>query len=44
MAKVAVSFGVTDSVRACEVPLLSDYNGHSSFKRLISAGYQIVTF
>jgi hypothetical protein len=40
----ATAFGVKDGVQACAVPLLSEYDGHPSFKKLLSQGYQVVTF
>jgi hypothetical protein len=40
----ATSFGVREEVQACGVPLLAEYRGHQSLRRLISEGYQVVTF
>jgi hypothetical protein len=40
----ATSFGVREKVQACGVPLLAEYRGHQSLRRLISEGYQVVTF
>ena len=40
----AEAFGVKDKVIACDVKLAEDYEGHPSFKKLASAGYQAVTF
>jgi len=38
------AFGVKDQVQSCDVKLLSEYDGHPSFKKLVDAGYQIITF
>jgi hypothetical protein len=35
---------VAGACKACGVPLLAEYRGHQSLRRLISEGYQIVTF
>ena len=40
----ATSFGVREEVQASGVPLLAEYRGHQSLRRLISEGYQVVTF
>ncbi len=40
----AASFGVEEEVRASGIPLMEEYKGHPSLKRLISEGYQIITF
>jgi hypothetical protein len=40
----AGAFGVKDKVVACGVKLAGDYEGHPSFKKLVSAGYQVITF
>ncbi len=40
----AGAFGAKASAQACKVPLLSEYDGHLSFKKLISDGYQVITF
>lgn len=40
----AEAFGVTDSVKQCNVPFLGEYEGHPSLRSLIVQGYQIVTF
>lgn len=40
----AGAFGAKDSVMACDVPLLDEYEGHPSFRKLIMEGYQIITF
>lgn len=38
------AFGVTEGVRSCGIPLLGEYDGHPSFKKLVSQGYQVITF
>ena len=40
----AWAFGVKDQVVACGVKLAGDYDGHPSFKKLMSQGYQVITF
>jgi hypothetical protein len=40
----AVSFGVRDEVEASDVPLLTEYRGHQSLRKLIKEGFEIVTF
>lgn len=40
----AGAFGVKDGVQACGVLLLGEYDGHPSFKKLVSQGYQVITF
>lgn len=40
----AGAFGVKDKVVACGVRLAGDYEGHPSFKKLVSEGYQVITF
>lgn len=40
----AVSFGVKDEIEASGVPLLTEYRGHQSIRRLINEGYEIVSF
>lgn len=40
----AGAFGVTHSVQAGGISLLGEYDGHPSFKKLVSQGYQIITF
>ena len=40
----AGAFGVKDEVQACGVPLTDDFEGHPSFRNLMSEGYQIITF
>ena len=40
----AASFGVEEEVQASGVPLMEEYRGHPSLKRLMSEGYKIITF
>jgi hypothetical protein len=40
----AVSFGVRGEVEASGVPLLAEYRGHQSLRKLVTEGYQIITF
>ncbi len=40
----AGAFGVKDQVVACGVKLTGEYDGHPSFKKLVSQGYQVITF
>ena len=38
------AFGVKDAVVSCGIKLAGDYEGHPSFRKLISQGYQVITF
>jgi hypothetical protein len=40
----AEAFGVKDTVVACGVKLAGECDGHPSFKKLVSQGYQVITF
>jgi hypothetical protein len=40
----ATSFGVREEVEASGVPLLAEYRGHQSLRKVIKEGYQVVTF
>jgi hypothetical protein len=40
----AGAFGVTDSVTDSRIALIGEYEGHPSFRKLISNGYQVITF
>ncbi len=40
----ATSFGVREEVQASGVPLLTEYKGHQSLRKVIKEGYQVVTF
>ncbi|KCZ70497.1 hypothetical protein ANME2D_02517 [Candidatus Methanoperedens nitroreducens] len=37
-------FGATESTQAAGIPLMSEFEEHPSFRKLISQGYQIITF
>jgi hypothetical protein len=43
-AYCAGAFGVKNGVQAAGVKLISEYEGHPSLKRLIDAGYHVITF
>jgi hypothetical protein len=43
-AYCAGAFGVKDAVAAQGVQLASEYEGHSSVRRLVHDGYQVMTF
>jgi hypothetical protein len=40
----ATSFGVREEVEASGVPLLTEYRGHQSLRKVIKEGYEIVSF
>ena len=40
----AGAFGVTDAAIECKLKLLSEFDGHPSFRDLLAEGYQIITF
>lgn len=40
----AASFGVKEEVEKSDVPLLEEYAGHPSLQRLVSQGYEVITF
>lgn len=40
----ARSFDVTEKAEALGPPFLADYEQHPSWRRLVEAGYQIITF
>jgi hypothetical protein len=40
----ATSFGVREEVQASGIPLLMEYRGHQSLRKVIKEGYEIVTF
>lgn len=40
----ASAFGVKKEVQQSGVPLLEEYERHPSIRRLVSSGYQVVTF
>ena len=39
-----VSFGVKEEVEASGVPLLAEYRGHQSLRKLVGEGFQVITF
>lgn len=39
----AVSFGVRDEVEASGVPLLAEYRGHQSLRKLVREGFEVIT-
>jgi hypothetical protein len=43
-AYCASSFGVKEEVEKTDIPLLEEYAGHPSLQRLVSRGYQVITF
>lgn len=43
-AYCAESFGVKRQVQKSGIPLLEEYAGHPSLQRLVSEGYQVITF
>ncbi|MDQ3362287.1 MAG: DsrE family protein [Actinomycetota bacterium] len=40
----ANAFGVKDEIEKTDIPLLEEYSGHPSLQRLVSQGYQVITF
>lgn len=40
----AGAFHVKDKVEKTDVPLLKEYSGHPSLQKLVSQGYQVITF
>lgn len=40
----ASAFGMTEVTKACGVDLLTDYDSNMSFRKLIAAGCQVITF
>jgi hypothetical protein len=40
----AGAFGVKEAIQESGIPLLSEYEGHPSLRKLIADGYQVVTF
>jgi hypothetical protein len=40
----AKAFGVHEAVETCGAPFLSEFEGHPSFRKLLAAGYQVITF
>ncbi len=40
----AVAFGVKEAIQASGIPLLGEFEGHPSLRKLVSQGYQVITF
>lgn len=40
----AKSFGVFEEIKATDVTLISEFEGHPSIKSLVDDGYQVITF
>ncbi len=40
----AQAFGAQEKIPLCGIPLLEEFDRHPSFRRLVSEGYQIITF
>lgn len=40
----AVAFGAKDEIERAGIPLLGEYEGHPSLRKLISQDYQVITF
>jgi hypothetical protein len=40
----ASAFGVKEEVEASGVPLLEEHEGHPSIEKLVSQGYEVITF
>lgn len=40
----AGAFGAKAGVEATGVPLVSEYDGHPSFRKLVAGGYQVLNF
>lgn len=40
----AAAFGVKEAIQESGIQLLSEYEGHPSLRKLISDGYEVVTF
>jgi hypothetical protein len=43
-AYCAAAFGVRKEVEAAQVELLDEYEQHPSIRRLVAAGYEVITF
>ncbi len=43
-SECAASFGVKEELQASNFPLIEEYKGHPSLKRLVSEGYRVITF
>lgn len=40
----AGAYGVKEKIKKTDIPLLEEYSGHPSLQRLVSEGYQVITF
>ncbi|MGI8438045.1 MAG: DsrE family protein [Chthoniobacterales bacterium] len=40
----AGAFEVTEKIKEANIPLIDEFKGHPSFKKLIDAGYQVLVF
>ena len=40
----ATAFGTAPELERCQVRLLSEYDGHPSYRKLVSEGFQVITF
>lgn len=40
----AKAFGVKEQVEELDIPLLDEYRDHPSLRKLVSDGYQVITF
>jgi hypothetical protein len=40
----AAAFGVREAVEQSGIPLLGEFEGHPSLRKLIADGYQVITF
>ncbi len=40
----AGAFEVTEKIEAAQIPLIDEFKGHPSFKKLIDDGYQVLIF
>ena len=43
-SECAASFGIKEELQASNFPLIEEYKGHPSLKRLVSEGYRVITF
>jgi len=40
----ATAFGVADTAKRCNIPILEEYGTNMSFRKLAEQGYQVMTF
>ena len=40
----AGAYKMTEKIEAADIPLIDEFKGHPSFKKLIDAGYQVLVF